>query len=297
MVEGEGCPPLAGGDADDGRSGRDGCPAEEPCRDPADPAAPERTREGESPPPPPPDGSPDDSPDGLPGLPGLLGLLGRLLEGHAPDEIALLLREELERREFKAYADGWRDAALHFTPLVEEARAARGRPLRLVDRTRGRGSVIPFPRDRRLPYAADPDPAPKHPDPAPKRPAPGHGRKHGYEAAGDGATAEEPASRTAAEPPPTAAAAPLDAPTTPTAPAAPGRADPAGPGPAAAPASHPAGSDEASSSAPRHAFVPKSRGSKVPTIPRIATPRRPRRGQPGGGGRARQPSVPEDEGA
>ncbi|MFD3353774.1 hypothetical protein [Streptomyces fradiae] len=312
MVEGEGCPPPASGDADDGRTGRDGCPAGEPRRGPADSAAPERTREEESPPPP--DGSPDGSPDGVPSL---LGLLGRLLEGHAPDEIALLLREELEGREFKAYADGWRDAALHFTPLLEEARAARTRPLRLVDRTRGRGSVIPFPRDRHLPYAADPDPATEHPDTAPERPAPGHGHtqdhghRHGHEAAGDGAATEEPAPQAAVEPPPTGAAAPSYAPATPAAsatpetpavPDTPGHADPAGPDPAgpdpaASPASPPAGSEGAPSPAPRHAFVPKSRSSKVPTIPRIAAPRRPRRGQPGAGGRTRQPSVPEDEGA
>ncbi|MFV2119100.1 hypothetical protein ACE14D_11885, partial [Streptomyces sp. Act-28] len=55
------------------------------------------------------------------------------------------------------------------------------------------------------------------------------------------------------------------------------------------------GSGAAASAAPRHAFVPKSRSSKVPTIPRIAAPRGPRRGRTDG--HPRQPSDSEDEGA
>ncbi|MEU3598810.1 hypothetical protein ABZ714_08780, partial [Streptomyces sp. NPDC006798] len=78
------------------------------------------------------------------GLPELLALVGRLLEGHAPAEIAVLLREELDRREIEAYAKGWRDASDEYGPALEEALAA-ARPLRLVDRTPGQAAVIPFP--------------------------------------------------------------------------------------------------------------------------------------------------------
>ncbi|MFF8956287.1 hypothetical protein [Streptomyces sp. NPDC014894] len=87
-------------------------------------------------------------------LPGLLALLGRLLESHAPAEVAVLLHEEIDRREIAAYADGWADAAAEYGPALEEARAAAlARPLRLVGRTPGQAAVIPFPRDEQgLPY-------------------------------------------------------------------------------------------------------------------------------------------------
>ncbi|GGP91527.1 hypothetical protein [Streptomyces roseolilacinus] len=339
MVEGEECSPPAGDGAGDSRTGHEGPPAGDPARDPAAgrPAADE------------PPSPPDD-------LPGLLGLLGRLLEDHAPEEIAVLLREEVERREFTAYAHGWRDAALHFAPLVEEARGGRSRPLRLVDRTHGPGSVIPFPRDRHLPYAADPDPrlegggrgvdpvtggetgvrgdtaapgpaphsagtpssAPDDPPgattptgtggsgapaglphaPAPKRsaaPAAPDGS-----AASDGPPGTRPASGAPGAPPTAGPAASGEAPQGADGPEAPDADAPEGPDVDApeAPAPEaptPDGSGAGPSSAPRHAFAPKSRTSKVPTIPKIVAPRRPRRGQTGG--RPRQPSVPGDEGA
>ncbi|MFE0426741.1 hypothetical protein, partial [Streptomyces sp. NPDC058953] len=88
------------------------------------------------------------------GLPGLLALVGRLLEGHAPAEIAVLLCEELDRREIEAYAKGWREAAAEYGPALEEALAA-ARPLRLVGRTPGQAAVIPFPHDYDSPGRRD----------------------------------------------------------------------------------------------------------------------------------------------
>ncbi|CAL9501896.1 hypothetical protein [Streptomyces sp. enrichment culture] len=285
MVEGEQCSPPTGDGAGGNRTGRDSPPAHAPTGDPAA----ERPRAGEPP-----------SSDDLPGLPGLLALLGRLLEGHAPEEIAVLLREEIERREYAAYSHGWRDAVGHFTPLLEEARGARARPLRLVDRLRDRASVIPFPRDRHLPYAADPDLVPEAEvlGAGPAAP-PGAGADTG---------------QTTERAPGSAAAKPSTGPATPSVkrsgePGSSGRSGDAassgapadsdgGQGASQGDGGSAAESEEGGSpdsSAPRHAFVPKSRSSKVPTIPKIAAPRRPRRGQ--GGGRSRQPSVPEDEGA
>ncbi|MEV6476231.1 hypothetical protein [Streptomyces sp. NPDC051657] len=74
----------------------------------------------------------------------LLAELGVLLDAHEPHEVVVLLRAELERRELRAYSHGWRDAADHFEPAVEAARAASLRTLRLVGRARGRAAVIPF---------------------------------------------------------------------------------------------------------------------------------------------------------
>ncbi|MFD9715512.1 hypothetical protein [Streptomyces sp. NPDC059076] len=116
-------------------------------------------------------------------LPGLLALLGRLLEDRAPAEVAVLLREELDRREIAAYASGWRDAVAEYGPALEEARAAAAaaRPLRLVGRTPGQAAVIPFPQDERGRYPADggagDDPAGRHP-PDPRTAAGGPDRDH-----------------------------------------------------------------------------------------------------------------------
>ncbi|MFD4235569.1 hypothetical protein [Streptomyces sp. NPDC058542] len=74
----------------------------------------------------------------------LLAELGVLLDAHEPHEVVVLLRAELERRELRAYSHGWRDAADHFEPAVEAARAASLRTLRLVGRAQGRAAVIPF---------------------------------------------------------------------------------------------------------------------------------------------------------
>ncbi|MGI5481253.1 hypothetical protein [Streptomyces lavendofoliae] len=105
-------------------------------------------------------------------LPALFATLGRHLEGHAPEEVVVLLREELARREFEAYVNGWRDAADQYEPVLEEARRiAQTRRLRLVGRTPGQAAVIPFPHgDGR--DAADGDPGGATPGPDDPRPAP-----------------------------------------------------------------------------------------------------------------------------
>ncbi|MFH9297629.1 hypothetical protein [Streptomyces sp. NPDC017520] len=81
----------------------------------------------------------------------LLAELGVLLDGHEPHEVVVLLRAELERREMLAYSHGWRDAAAHYEPAVEAARAASRRTLRLVESTRtpGQAAVIPFRQEER----------------------------------------------------------------------------------------------------------------------------------------------------
>ncbi|MCX4770511.1 hypothetical protein [Streptomyces sp. NBC_01285] len=88
-------------------------------------------------------GDPADEPDTLSGL---LAALGRHLETHAPDEVLVLLRGEMERRELRAYSSGWRDAAAQYEPALREARAAGGRTLRLVREASGQAAVIPFHR-------------------------------------------------------------------------------------------------------------------------------------------------------
>lgn len=122
----------------------------------------------------------------------------------------MLLREEMERRELRAYSSGWRDAAAQYEPVLQEARAAGGRTLRLVSRASGQAAVIPL--RRQTGGTAD--------------------------RAGEGEAADER-----------------------TGPAAGGGRG--GTGPAA--------------SAP--ALVPKSRSSRVPTIPRLRPPTR----RPAGG--------------
>ncbi|MEU0102250.1 hypothetical protein [Streptomyces sp. NPDC006267] len=81
----------------------------------------------------------------------LLAELGALLDSHEPHEVVVLLRAELERREMLAYSHGWRDAAAHYEPAVEAARAASRRTLRLVESTRtpGQAAVIPFRQEER----------------------------------------------------------------------------------------------------------------------------------------------------
>ncbi|MFE2295138.1 hypothetical protein [Streptomyces sp. NPDC059452] len=97
------------------------------------------------------------------GFSDLLATLGAYLENHPPADVAVLLRAELERREFRAYANGWRDAADQYEPALEQARRiAQNRRLRLVGRTPGQAAVIPFPQD-----------APVATEGAPNRSAPG----------------------------------------------------------------------------------------------------------------------------
>ncbi|MFE4693655.1 hypothetical protein ACFRH6_26860 [Streptomyces sp. NPDC056749] len=163
-----------------------------------------------------------DAPAGAPGhapdtLTGLLAVLGGHLEGHAPDEVVVLLRDELERRELRAYSSGWRDAATHYEPALQEARAAGGRALRLVRGVPGQAAVIPLRQQGR-------DAADRSAD----------GRSREGEAA-DGRT---------------------------------GRSAPAADGERGERADRP--------QAPAPALVPKSRSSRVPTIPRLRPPpRRP----------------------
>ncbi|MFS0696584.1 hypothetical protein [Streptomyces nitrosporeus] len=174
----------------------------------------------------PPPGDPEDTPDGLPGL---LAALGRLLESHAPEEVLVLVREELERRELRAYSSGWQDAAAHYEPALEEARAARGRALRLVRGVPGQAAVIPLRRyDGPDNPGAGPDGGPDDGPDAGPDPGPGDGGR-----AGDGA---------------------------------------GGRGAAAGPAAPRGRTDRPSGTAP--ALVPKSRSSRVPTIPRLRPPAR-----------------------
>lgn len=131
-------------------------PAEEPAAEepavgaPAEVAAPAGSPAAG---PPPADRTPDEAPPPVGGpagqpdtLSGLLASLGRHLESHAPDEVVVLLREEMERRELRAYSSGWRDAAAQYEPVLREARAAGGRSLRLVREASGQAAVIPLRR-------------------------------------------------------------------------------------------------------------------------------------------------------
>ncbi|WP_406383273.1 hypothetical protein [Streptomyces sp. NBC_01618] len=221
-----------------GRNGRPRVPAEEPAtRDsPADSAA-DATTGAAAPAGPlaedlaPADHRADgaaspvsDSADGPDTLSGLLAVLGGHLESHTLDEVMVLLREEMERRELRAYSSGWRDAAAHYEPALQEARAADGRMLRLVRGASGQAAVIPFRQQGR--NATD--------------------RRTGDRGREGDATDERPA-RTG-----------------------------------------PAAGAERGDRSPAPALVPKSRSSRVPTIPRLRPP--PRR--PAGG---TAPVAPDGE--
>ncbi|GGT32104.1 hypothetical protein [Streptomyces purpureus] len=192
-------------------------------------------------------------------LPGLLALLGRLLEDHAPDEVAVVLREEIERREYTAYANGWRDAAAHFTPALEQARLTPARTLRLVDRIPGQAAVIPFPKGRTPTGApgddvgSDPS-GPAGPGSPGESPSPPAGEAATGAGDGDAAAASQASSTTGA----------TDA----------------------------TGASEAPRSTPP-GFVPKSRRSKVPTIPRLSGLPRPRRDP--SANRPPAPGAPDDD--
>ncbi|MYR30580.1 MULTISPECIES: hypothetical protein [unclassified Streptomyces] len=82
------------------------------------------------------------------GLPSLLATLATLLEGHAPEDLVLLPRTELERREFRAYGSGWRDAAAEHRTLAPRPPA----------RTPGQAAIIPF-RRREAPAESPPQEA------------------------------------------------------------------------------------------------------------------------------------------
>ncbi|WP_139131384.1 hypothetical protein [Streptomyces griseus] len=146
-------------------------------------------------------------------LSGLLAVVGRHLESHAPDEIMVLLREEMERRELRAYSSGWSDAAAHYEPALHEARAAGGRTLRLVRDAVGQAAVIPLRQQDR--NAAEP-----RTDDRARGGSGADGRTAAPRPEGEGERADRP---------------PAPAPT----------------------------------------LVPKSRSSRVPTIPRLRPSRRP----------------------
>ncbi|MEV6550148.1 hypothetical protein AB0M57_15765 [Streptomyces sp. NPDC051597] len=97
-------------------------------------------------------------------LPGLLASLGVQLERHTAEELVVLLRAEVEEREVRAYAAGWRDAAAQYQRALDEtASAARARSLRRAGRRQGQGEVIPL---RREPPPRPGPAAPPEPDPA-----------------------------------------------------------------------------------------------------------------------------------
>ncbi|PRH79093.1 hypothetical protein C6N75_11460 [Streptomyces solincola] len=226
---------------------------------------------------------PDDRREG--GLSGLLATLGELLEDHPPEEIAVLLRAEVERLEFAAYAHGWRDAAAHIAAgRAEAARAeavrGRSRASRRPGRT-GRAAVIPFPPSRRDPGGGIGDGAASGDDGAAgaaEGPGTSAARAAGEVRAGSGGvppSAEDEAEAEGADPASEAEQAP-DAEANPDA------------GPAPDPDRRPA-------------FAPKSRTSKVPTIPRLDAAGRPRprdredgRGRERPGGRRGVPAAREE---
>ncbi|QCW78988.1 hypothetical protein EQG64_21490 [Streptomyces sp. S6] len=191
----------------------------------------------------------------------LLADLGALLDAHEPHEVVVLLRAELERRELRAYSHGWRDAAAHFEPAVEAARSANLRTLRLVGRTPGRAAVIPIRQEARGGDPRDPD-------------------RQGTLGRFTFAPPVRPGERwTVAK----ADAQDRQAHGTVTAPRA-GSPAPAAPYRSALRTRAPAAR---AGSGPEPALVPKSRSSRVPTIPTLPAPRLrlpPRR--PADGGRA-----------
>ncbi|MGW6202703.1 hypothetical protein ACWF9B_03520 [Streptomyces sp. NPDC055089] len=239
----------------------------------------------------------------------LLAAVGVLLGSHSADELVVLPREELERREFAAYGQGWRDAAAQY---LQRAEWADGLPAADAgDRTPGQAAVIPF-RRRATHGAQDAaqrggaGPAgPTRPG-GPLEPAPPGGPLEPARPGGpvEPARPEEPLEPARPEEP--LEPAPLSADTAdresvgprpvlpgpagvrPTDPMSAGSgvadratdragvdpvpADGVRPGPL--PPSRPAVSPLAP------AFAPKSRRSKVPTIPRLPRPRR--QGSPGG---------------
>ncbi|WP_274032219.1 hypothetical protein [Streptomyces sp. MMBL 11-1] len=192
----------------------------------------------------------------------LLAELGGLLDAHEPHEVVVLLRAELERRELRAYSHGWRDAADHFEPAVEAARAASLRTLRLVGGAPGRAAVIPFRSEGR---AGEP----------PGARGGGLPRDGERERRGD---AVRDGGRSDAEEQPRRDRPQTDRPQS-------DRRSGSAPRPSRPPRA---------GAGPEPALVPKSRNSRVPTIPTLPASRLrlPARPPAEGGG-----SVPPDDGA
>ncbi|MEV7865065.1 hypothetical protein AB0P17_02950 [Streptomyces sp. NPDC088124] len=93
----------------------------------------------------------------------LLARLHQRLERHPPEDLLVLARDELEEREIKAYADGWRDAVATYESARERAGARPGPPrLRLVHRESADRGAPPDPVAAQAPDPAEPpdqDPA------------------------------------------------------------------------------------------------------------------------------------------
>ncbi|MFE2374848.1 hypothetical protein [Streptomyces sp. NPDC059398] len=230
-----------------------------------------------------PDAGEDTGPPPPGDLAQLLAAVGALLESHAADDLVVLVREELERREFAAYGRGWRDAAAQYHQLAGRAGEDGDEP---GDRVPGQAAVIPFRRKERYdrvepaqlrPRSGGPGSADPYRDPYGDRAA---GRRDEPEPGGRAAPATgrarpEPhradthlSPSRPAEPVEVSVAAALGSVlTSPPDPRAPrgARLRPSAPDVPAAPS-------------PRPAFATKSRRSKVPTIPRLPSPRR--RGSP-----------------
>ncbi|MFJ1591886.1 hypothetical protein ACIOD0_16795 [Kitasatospora albolonga] len=182
------------------------------------------------------------------GFSDLLATLGAYLEHHPPADVAVLLRAELERREFLAYANGWRDAADQYEPALEQARRiAQTRRLRLVGRTPGQAAVIPFPQDA---------------------PAATEGAPNAAEAGGAGGAGWAGEARRTGD-----AAEAVEAVGAAEAAAAGEPAASAGPGPDGVPEHSPDTPAPPRSAPPGPGLVAKNRNSRAPTIPRLAVHR------------------------
>ncbi|MGZ2358840.1 hypothetical protein LRE75_19390 [Streptomyces sp. 372A] len=249
----------------------------------------------------------------------LLAAVGVLLGSHEASDLVVMPREELERREYAAYGQGWRDAAAQYHQLPGWADGLPGADA--GDRTPGQAAVIPF--RRRIPPGTREDARRNATDSAGPAPAGAHtgpARPAGDAAAPSAPGLAAPSAPGLADPEP-AAPAPAGGPADP-APPETARAEPAAPAPAGGPAdsappetarpepaapgttrpvpsgagptdSAPVGSAAADAARPGPpsrrrpatpprppAFAPKSRRSRVPTIPPLPLPRR--EGRPGG---------------
>ncbi|WP_406154108.1 hypothetical protein OG217_16770 [Streptomyces sp. NBC_01023] len=197
----------------------------------------------------------------------LLAAVGALLEGHAADDLVVMLREELERREFAAYGRGWRDAAAQYHQLVEMV--GRVRTGETGGRVPGQAAVIPFRRRERYdrpefpqlrPRAGGPEQADPYRDPHRDSYADPHRDQYG-----------DPLHRTGAHRVPPLPADPPEP--DPAAPRGTARTAPPGPRPPRGSRLRPSAPDAAADPSPGPAFAPKNRRSKVPTIPRLSGPR------------------------
>ncbi|WP_328318859.1 hypothetical protein [Streptomyces sp. NBC_00388] len=193
----------------------------------------------------------------------LLASVGALLGSHAAEDLVVLVREELERREFVAYGRGWRDAAAQYHQSAEGADAVRAGEA--GDRVPGQAAVIPFRRRERYERPEQPQLRPRSED---------SGLTDAY-----GETYDDTYGGPYGAEPLPGEASPADAAET-------GAAAPAGavcaavpePRTARGPRRRPPAPEAPAAASPRPAFAPKSRRSKVPTIPRL--PRSRGRGRP-----------------